>query len=39
MNGIDHPAPPPPTGPVPYDTPFALTLLRDMVRIRRFEEA
>ncbi|HUY04094.1 MAG TPA: pyruvate dehydrogenase (acetyl-transferring) E1 component subunit alpha [Rhodocyclaceae bacterium] len=35
---IDHPAPPPPSGPVPYDKPFALTLLTDMLRIRRLEE-
>jgi len=33
-----HPAPPPPSGSVPYDKPFALTLLRDMLRIRRLEE-
>ncbi|MDB0509599.1 pyruvate dehydrogenase (acetyl-transferring) E1 component subunit alpha [Ralstonia solanacearum] len=38
MSAIEHPAPPPPTGPVPYDRTFALMLLRDMVRIRRFEE-
>ena len=35
---IMHPAPPPPSGSVPYDKPFALTLLRDMLRIRRLEE-
>ena len=29
---------PPPSGPVPYDKPLALALLRDMVRIRRMEE-
>jgi len=29
---------PPPSGPVPYATEFALALLRDMLRIRRFEE-
>ena len=29
---------PPPSGPVPYPADFALALLRDMVRIRRFEE-
>ncbi|QBY55756.1 MULTISPECIES: pyruvate dehydrogenase (acetyl-transferring) E1 component subunit alpha [Cupriavidus] len=38
MMDIEHPAPPPPSGPVPYDKAFALTLLRDMVRIRRLEE-
>lgn len=38
MSVIDHPAPQPPTGPVPYDRAFAQALLRDMVRIRRFEE-
>lgn len=38
MISIDHPAPPPPTGPVPYEKAFALTLLRDMVRVRRLEE-
>ncbi|MBP0630804.1 MULTISPECIES: pyruvate dehydrogenase (acetyl-transferring) E1 component subunit alpha [unclassified Cupriavidus] len=38
MMDIEHPAPPPPAGPVPYDKAFALTLLRDMVRIRRLEE-
>jgi pyruvate dehydrogenase E1 component alpha subunit len=32
------PAPPPPSGPVPYAKDAAITLLRDMVRIRRFEE-
>ncbi len=35
---IDHPAPPPPSGPVPYDKPLALALLADMLRIRRLEE-
>lgn len=35
---IDHPAPPPPAGPVPYDKSFAHALLRDMLRIRRLEE-
>jgi pyruvate dehydrogenase E1 component alpha subunit len=35
---VTHPAPPPPSGPVPYDKPLALTLLRDMLRIRRLEE-
>lgn len=38
MTEIEHPAPPPPAGPVPYDKAFALALLRDMVRIRRLEE-
>jgi pyruvate dehydrogenase E1 component alpha subunit len=35
---IDHHAPPPPAGPVPWDKEFALKLLVDMVRIRRMEE-
>jgi len=35
---VAHPAPPPPSGSVPYDKTFALTLLRDMLRIRRLEE-
>jgi len=35
---VEHPAPPPPSGPVPYDKDFALKLLRDMLRIRRLEE-
>ncbi len=30
--------PPPPGGPVPWDKPFALKLLADMVRIRQMEE-
>ena len=34
----DHPAPPPPCGPVPYDAVFSKRLLRDMLRIRRLEE-
>ncbi|OHC64589.1 MAG: pyruvate dehydrogenase (acetyl-transferring) E1 component subunit alpha [Rhodocyclales bacterium GWA2_65_20] len=38
MTSVDHPAPPPPSGPVPYDKTFALTLLTDMLRIRRLEE-
>ncbi|MFM0511717.1 pyruvate dehydrogenase (acetyl-transferring) E1 component subunit alpha [Paraburkholderia sp. RL17-373-BIF-A] len=38
MTPVDHPAPPPPSGPVPYDKDFALSLLRDMLRIRRLEE-
>jgi pyruvate dehydrogenase E1 component alpha subunit len=35
---IEHRAPPPPAGPVPWDKDFALKLLADMVRIRRMEE-
>jgi pyruvate dehydrogenase E1 component alpha subunit len=35
---IDHHAPPPPGGPVPWDKEFALQLLADMLRIRRLEE-
>ena len=35
---IDHHAPSPPAGPVPWDKDFALKLLGDMVRIRRMEE-
>lgn len=35
---VEHHAPPPPTGPVPWDRGFAQTLLADMVRIRRMEE-
>ena len=35
---VEHPAPPPPTGPVPYDAEFASALLSDMLRIRRLEE-
>jgi len=38
MTAIDHPAPEPPSGPVPYDKAFALALLRDMLRVRRLEE-
>ncbi|SPJ14567.1 Pyruvate dehydrogenase E1 component subunit alpha [Burkholderiales bacterium] len=38
MTTVDHPAPPPPSGPVPYDEAFALVLLVDMLRIRRLEE-
>lgn len=30
--------PPPPSGPVPWDKPFALALLHDMLRVRRMEE-
>lgn len=36
MNDTD--VPPPPTGPVPWDKVFALTMLADMLRIRRMEE-
>ncbi len=35
---IDHHAPPPPSGPVPWDKDFACKLLADMLRIRRMEE-
>ncbi|MDP1607617.1 MAG: pyruvate dehydrogenase (acetyl-transferring) E1 component subunit alpha [Rhodocyclaceae bacterium] len=35
---VDHRAPPPPSGPVPWDKDFALRLLADMLRIRRLEE-
>jgi hypothetical protein len=35
---IDHRAPPPPSGPVPWDKDFAQRLLSNMVRIRRTEE-
>ncbi|OHC67940.1 MAG: pyruvate dehydrogenase (acetyl-transferring) E1 component subunit alpha [Rhodocyclales bacterium GWA2_65_20] len=35
---IDHHAPPPPAGPVPWQSDFAVGLLADMVRIRRMEE-
>lgn len=35
---VDHRAPPPPSGPVPWDKEFALKLLADMLRIRRMEE-
>jgi pyruvate dehydrogenase E1 component alpha subunit len=38
MTSVDHPAPPPPSGPVPYDAAFALALLGDMLRVRRLEE-
>ncbi|NLP64735.1 pyruvate dehydrogenase (acetyl-transferring) E1 component subunit alpha [Paraburkholderia sacchari] len=38
MTAIDHPAPAPPSGPVPYDKARALALLRDMLRVRRLEE-
>lgn len=31
-------APPPPSGPVPYNRDFALLLLTDMLRVRRMEE-
>ena len=36
MSDIQVPAPP--TGPVPWDKPFALIVLTDMLRIRRMEE-
>lgn len=36
MNALGVPAPP--SGPVPWDKPFALARLLDMLRIRRFEE-
>jgi pyruvate dehydrogenase E1 component alpha subunit len=35
---MSGPVPPPPSGPVRWDKPFALRLLADMVRIRRMEE-
>jgi pyruvate dehydrogenase E1 component alpha subunit len=35
---IDHAAPPPPSGPVPFAPELALRLLADMLRIRRMEE-
>lgn len=38
MSAVEHPAPPPPAGPVPYDKAFAHRLLADMLRIRRLEE-
>ncbi|WP_175842700.1 pyruvate dehydrogenase (acetyl-transferring) E1 component subunit alpha [Burkholderia contaminans] len=38
MTPLDHPPPPPPAGPVPYPADLALTLLRDMLRVRRLEE-
>jgi len=38
MTAVDHPAAPPPSGPVPYEEAFALELLRDMLRVRRLEE-
>ena len=38
MTAIEHPAPPPPSGPVPYEAVFAQRLLNDMLRIRRLEE-
>ena len=36
MNDFKVPAPP--SGPVPWDKPFALATLTDMLRIRRMEE-
>ena len=36
MNKMKVPAPP--SGPVPWEKPFALSLLSDMLRIRRMEE-
>ena len=36
MNDARVPAPP--SGPVPWDKPFALGMLSDMLRIRRMEE-
>jgi pyruvate dehydrogenase E1 component alpha subunit len=38
MSRPDHPAPPPPSGPVPYDAAYAAGLLADMLRVRRLEE-
>jgi pyruvate dehydrogenase E1 component alpha subunit len=38
MTAVEHPAPPPPSGPVPYEAAFAHRLLSDMLRIRRLEE-
>ena len=35
---VEHRAPPPPSGPVPWDKDFAHRLLADMLRIRRLEE-
>jgi len=35
---VAHSAPPPPSGPVPWDKDFALKRLADMLRIRRLEE-
>jgi pyruvate dehydrogenase E1 component alpha subunit len=34
----DSHVPPPPSGPVPWEKPFAMRVLADMVRIRRMEE-
>ncbi len=34
----EAPIPAPPSGPVLWEKPFALTMLRDMLRIRRMEE-
>ncbi len=38
MSAVEHPAPPPPCGPVPFDAPLAHALLSDMLRVRRLEE-
>lgn len=35
---IEHRAPPPPSGPVPWEKDFSLRRLADMLRIRRMEE-
>jgi pyruvate dehydrogenase E1 component alpha subunit len=35
---VAHRAPPPPSGPVPWEKDFAQRLLADMLRIRRMEE-
>jgi pyruvate dehydrogenase E1 component alpha subunit len=37
-NVVAHSAPPPPSGPVPWEKDFALQRLADMLRIRRMEE-
>lgn len=36
--GATNAIPSPPSGPVPWDKPFALAVLADMLRIRRMEE-
>jgi pyruvate dehydrogenase E1 component alpha subunit len=38
MNELVHPAPPPPSGPVPFAADLSIALLADMLRIRRLEE-